>query len=131
MAWHTSNRGREKLLPEVPESTLLLSNLSLSLQTRPFLPSLFCITILPLSLSFLVTGYLHIISYSPTSHDTFSTPLGLVPAHPAQVDPPSSLPDELLSTLELPDILRSTIHLVSTRKRTAERRSESRSCLLL
>lgn len=66
---------------------------------------------------FWLIGYLYNIFYTPTSHNTFFTPLGPVPAHPTLSHTSLSLSDELLSTPELAGILRSTAILTAARKR--------------
>ena len=79
MAWRILHlRARER----VPVPTLKQSHSLSSTKASFTLLTLYNYTTALTLFVFGVTGHLHTISYSHKSHDTSSTPLGTVPAHP-------------------------------------------------
>ena len=126
-AWRNSHvRARKKVQVHLlsHECLLLKSNkltftLHPTLLSLPLSPSFLCVTTSSLSLLFFwVTDYL---CWSLVSYDTFSTPLGLVPAHPALDHASSCCTDDLLLTLHSAGTLRDTALLATTQSKRAAR----------
>ena len=126
-AWRNFHvRARKKVQVHLSNKclpTLLLKSNKLNFPLHPTLlclplsPSFLCTTTSPLSLLFFwVTDYL---CWSLVSYDTFSTPLGLVPAHPALDHASSCCTDDLLLTLQSAGTLRFIALLATTQRKRA------------